>query len=417
MGIGNLINKSNIQTELTGSIDYAPMNIFESVEAGFEYYKYNYNSNAQRLLENNQIQKQENALSDILGQSVVDIIGEDVYNSDQRFSAIDNLIKDYRNKNDERFNDILTTEEMKIAAVEEAQKIGIDYEKRIRGASPLETVAGGIIGSLGASLQDPVTWATLGAGAVVSAATRTTSVLRLIAVEAGIGAASEAALQPFISEWQKTIGNQYGLGDALTNVAFAGLLSGGFSGLASVPFRSAVEGARNKSSILFEIAASSEKTPEYARSVLRQMSDVARVRESNIFNEVTPKTIAAHNNNVRLINEAIEQRRSLDTVELDTTASRLANDVPNKPIKPEKLIDKDEADFNNLDLKKIQRVLDEDSIKKINEIDELEFETFVKENPDVKITYEDGTSVRAADLQKEVVAARKLYDAVKVCTL
>lgn len=92
-----------------------------------------------------------------------------------------------------------------------------EVEGRATGMGKL----GEFVGSAGAVLTDPVVLLSLPFGAAASS-----GILRTALVEAGVGAASEAAIQPEVYQFKQSIGSPYTLSDAAMNVLLAGVGSG-----------------------------------------------------------------------------------------------------------------------------------------------------------------------------------------------
>ncbi|BAQ86493.1 hypothetical protein [uncultured Mediterranean phage uvMED] len=95
------------------------------------------------------------------------------------------------------------------------------------------------LGMGGGLLLDPVNLASVGGGLFITAARSGTVLGRALyglKTEAGLAAASEAAIQPLVFYHKNDIDSPYSVGDALTNIAvastFSGALGFGFGGIA-----------------------------------------------------------------------------------------------------------------------------------------------------------------------------------------
>lgn len=126
--------------------------------------------------------------------------------------------------------------------------------------------AGGLVGSL----ADPITLMSLGAGAGPGAVRTVAG--RIFAVagkEAIINAATEAFAQPAVQAWREKAGLSHGFGEAMTNVAFAGLfggvLGGAGQGVAEALSRSV---ARTRVAHAVDELALREDAPAPLRAVL-----------------------------------------------------------------------------------------------------------------------------------------------------
>ena len=125
-------------------------------------------------------------------------------------------------------------------------------------------------GGLAGSLADPITLMSLGAGAGPGAVRTVAG--RIFAVagkEAIINAATEAFAQPAVQAWREKAGLPHGFGEAMTNVAFAGLfggvLGGAGQGVAEALSRSV---ARTRVARAVDELALREDAPAPLRAVL-----------------------------------------------------------------------------------------------------------------------------------------------------
>lgn len=413
MSLGSLIQGRNLPSP-SGVVDYDPTGVIDVTGASVDYFINTQNTFSRRNLEYNQIDAQEEFFKKTEGRDLVSIIGSDVYNSDNKFSATDEYILEKR-KTDPRYLNVKTKSEMKAAAQDEALKSQLNLQRTVKGASPLEGVVGSVVGGLGGSLTDPLT---LAAGAAGGLFIKTKNIGKIIAIEAGIGVGTEVAIQPFISGWQKEIGNEYGLGDALTNVAFAGIASAGFAGISSGGLKAGIKGARNKSSAILEMAASSNKTPSSVKATLKEMANYARVKESNIFDEQTPRAMKAHSENVNKIDEALQSGKKLDEIEFDTVSGKVIDDaVQSKPIEAAEKQAPQELEMKADDYRNNPYELDEENAKRIEAQEELDFKTALDNDPDLRVSLDGEVELRISEIEADAKAARSLYDAVKVCSV
>lgn len=315
MSLSSLINDRNMQTPLA-PIDYKPSSFTDITKASFNATLDNYLTTSARNLEKEQVENQYKVIQDITGQPLEKLIGENAYNSDSRWKATDDFIMSMRSE-DERFNNAPTTEEMRENAINKAKQSSIDLSRIKKGAGGWTGFFGDLAGGLGASVFDPVnvavTVATLGSGALVNSgktALQTTG--RIMLTEAAIGAGTEVVMQPFIAGWQKEVGNEYGLGDAAANVAFAALASAGIAGITSSSLTKGIRSARDKGSVLFDTIASSERTPARIQPIMESMADFARVKESNPFSGVIGSKI--HLDNIRIAEDAFNNRETFTPI-------------------------------------------------------------------------------------------------------
>ena len=310
MSLASLINQGNISGGDFG-IDYTPSSIIDVTKASFNATLDNYLTTSARSLQYDQIERQYNLIQDFEKQSLEQIIGENVYNSDDRYKKTDEWILSKRQQ-DERYNQIPTSEEMRLAAEQKAKESYENLEQVKKGASGFESFTGELLGGIGGSLFDPVniavTVGSLGTGALVnSSRIGIQTAGRVIATEVVIGAGTEVVMQPFVTGWQQQIGNEYGLGDAVTNIAFAGLVSGGIASITSVPLTQGIKTARDKGSVFFETIATSDRTPAGIQPVMEKMADFARIKETNPFDGVQGSKV--HADNVKMAEDAFNARQ------------------------------------------------------------------------------------------------------------
>ncbi len=109
------------------------------------------------------------------------------------------------------------------------------YAEDIMSRANLSGVVGKFAGYMNAGALDPVNvGASLFAPAALAKYLGNVASVRRVMIAEGIGgAASEAAIAPFVHDWKETIGVDYTLEDALVNMAAAGLLNAGIGGLAA----------------------------------------------------------------------------------------------------------------------------------------------------------------------------------------
>jgi hypothetical protein len=99
-----------------------------------------------------------------------------------------------------------------------------ELQSVLNRANAFESFFGQFAGGLAAGFSDPVNL-----GLSIFGAPAGAGIMRTFVTEAGINAGIEAFQAPEIAKWQKTIGNEYGLGDAALQVGFGALMGGGFA--------------------------------------------------------------------------------------------------------------------------------------------------------------------------------------------
>lgn len=141
-------------------------------------------------------------------------------------------------KLDERFNDVATEFELPEKAAEYAALVGQESAEVYRDAGTGAAIGGTLLGGLAASVQDPVTLAATAVsfaiapftGGAAVAPTLGRTVLKSAIREAAINASIEAAISPFIANWQREVGNDFGISDIISNIAFQAVAGGVLGG-------------------------------------------------------------------------------------------------------------------------------------------------------------------------------------------
>lgn len=369
------------------------------------------------VLEKEQIQTQYAEIKKLSGQSLESFIGDSFFNDD-RWKATDEFILQKRQE-DERYNSVKTTAEMQAAAQQIARQSQIDLGNIGNAATPFNRITGQVIGGIGGAFADPVV---LGTGLVGGLLVRTKTLLQLVAVEAGIGAATEIAIQPVVAGWQKEVGNEYGLGDVLTNVAFAGLASGALSGITSGSLKTSISTARNKGSVLFEAAAHYDKTPAYLKPVLQDMADYVSIKEQSPFLQRTIETDTLHAKNSALMDEAFSTGKKATDAEIEIgTNTKLVDGVTTKGVikKSVERFETPEEEFRINDLRTNEnlRVLDEVAQERVSTQERFEFDQFIEQDPDFTIRLDDGVDVRLSDIANDVRAFEEINKAIRTCLI
>lgn len=198
---------------------------------------------------------------------------------DQARNDLDSLIMQGRQQNPEQWEGIKTTAEI----TEEARKkanISKEHmeEILIRNPSGASRLTGSLVGGFSGAMTDPLNIATLAFGAGASR-----SILQAAMIEGGLNAAIEAATIPQIMKWQNEVGHKYGLREAATDVALAGVGGAGLSTVirGAVPaFRSIKDNVGSASHYVLDKLYQSPKTPEGVKDALGELTRVAHIDES-----------------------------------------------------------------------------------------------------------------------------------------
>lgn len=152
------------------------------------------------------------------------------YLSNNNVESVHKVIDEYlgalRARDPERFKDVKTTGEVDASVKEKAISSLREEQKVGAGATPSARLLGGLAGGVAGSVADPINLATLPLGAGLAS-----GIFKTMLIEAGINAGTELASYPFVSEWQKELGQDYGPADLAENMGMAALFGAGFGGL------------------------------------------------------------------------------------------------------------------------------------------------------------------------------------------
>lgn len=227
----------NVNTPYQGSVtDFG-----DAFASALEYTLDNQNIGAAERLKKNAFDDNVKALKELDGDSF-DIRLSPSYKKEE-FEFLDtsrphenlkkdNLYKKYVNdliiakkqEDPEKYKNILTEEETVQRARDKAKESERQYfDVMARSDTPKTSFLGGLVGGFTASMVDPVNAATLPIGAGLGK-----NLFKTVLIEAGANMAVEAASQQFVEQWQKEIGNDYGMKDKAEAVGLAGLFGGAF---------------------------------------------------------------------------------------------------------------------------------------------------------------------------------------------
>lgn len=234
-------------------------------------------------------------------------------------------------------NLIPTRDEIEQQLKDRAKKLESDSAD-IGQRSTLGGMAGRLVGAGGASLTQPEVLITLPIGAPVRA-----GVLGRVLIEAGIGAGTEAVLQPGVQQQRDELGLKSGLGPALENIATAGLGAGGLTA-AGIGVGAALKLISKGGVSAFEKAVGRKATAE-ERSLVQQYQRDSDIEAQSPYEE---NTAAAYR--VQQQNEQIGYEAALDGRELGEA------DIVSEPALMRKAIEDDGVTIQtlrNADLKDI----------------------------------------------------------------
>jgi hypothetical protein len=206
--------------------------------------------------------------------------------------------------------------------------------------------AGSVLGDMAGALQDPVNMVTLPFGAPASA-----GILKTAVLEAGIGGATEAVIQPGVQDFRGKLGLDAGVKQGLENVAAAAggraLLATGIKGLGmavdSAPGQMAINtiseaGGTASEAVqklfgkkLLSMFDSSVPKPTPEQQLAREMyGEVTDVNSQSPLDPNNPNSLAEHNDRLLQATRALQGEQPLDLPEQPAAAlsSKALNETP-----------------------------------------------------------------------------------------
>lgn len=293
------------EANMTPRESVAPSGLSDVIAASYTSTKKNFLSNSRSSLHNQALRDREQeitALTNIpISQILQDVDGENIV---ERTRAIDDFIRTRREIEPDIYNDLKTTEEALEDAGLQALEAQQDLARSMQGSSnPLNPI-GAFLGGFGAQVNDPMAYLGLALGGPASG-----SVVRFALTEAAIGAGLETAVQPSIMQWQREIGQEYGLGDVISGIGMAAVFSGGFAGT----IKGAQRVLSTPMSQVYTRIADSEVMPQNVRDAARSAARFEQVRENR------PKNMG--------IDEGVHRANIENTVKVMREGGR-STDVP-----------------------------------------------------------------------------------------
>lgn len=239
MSVFGLIDESKLDTGF--EVAQNPSTDFGDVfSAAFESTSRNFLFNSREFYEDRETEARDQKYKELTGRDLYEDVfaGQPLENrkkmrfevvgksADERNQAIDAYLTNLKAQDPERFKDIGTTGEIVETVKNKARESLARTEKAQAGATGTTRIAGSLAGGVAASAMDPLNLATLPLGAGPGA-----SILRTAFVEAGVNAATEVVTHPFVSDWQRELGNEYGMKDLAQNAGMAAIFGAGMSGV------------------------------------------------------------------------------------------------------------------------------------------------------------------------------------------
>lgn len=337
---------NNFEPESNGEALQSPTEFTDVVSSGFKMTRDNYNSNSRsRLISDLQDERDslyaeiegkeltpqsyskyndifsemggqtEGAYSPVFSSAALESSGstldvlplENLQSFEQNLHksgiSIDLHIDELKQKDPNKYKALLTDAEIIQKARDKANMSTAEFENVAARADEDTAFWGGVVGSLGGAMTDPINIATLPLGASAAG-----GVMRAIAVEAGIQAGIETATQPSVMAWQQEIGQEYDLGDAAANVMGAAVLGGAFTGL--------VRGARPTAQATFALMQKSTTFNSVQKQAAGYMSRVAHFKEANPNPKVTNEL---HTDTMEVVGQALRKGETPSTTSLPMT--------------------------------------------------------------------------------------------------
>lgn len=244
MSVLDLLQADKVEAGLPAEM--APQTFTDVTSAAFEAHRDNYLSISEARLVGAEFSKSLKAYEEITGVNLEDQLKDQIEeaqkvnqglsprdqtqagetNEQIRRRILNENIVRLRQEDPETYKNLKTYDEAEEAAKEQARQSQAKLDAAVRNATgAFAAVGGSLAGGVLAGLTDPVNLVTMPFGATASQ-----SILRAAAIEAGVNAATEVALQPMVKQWQASIGNDYGFDEAVSNVMFAAVGGAGLTG-------------------------------------------------------------------------------------------------------------------------------------------------------------------------------------------
>lgn len=308
----------------------APSTTFNDVvSASFDSFQRNFNFDAKTFGINDEVQARNEKFEQAYGKSIYEAAGIDDPNFGpsnemttdatiaERNAKLDAFIMKQRETDPDHFVNFKTMAELEGVVKEKAIQAGVDEEKIKAGASGFDAAVGGFVGGLGASFVDPINVATLPFGAGASR-----SILKAMLIEGAINAGVETAAQPFIADWQKELGKEYGFTEMVENVAIAGFFGAGFTGV--IKTASKMVGLGRMADKLDEIG---EVDGASAAKTLQRQAHLDEGNLSRATDDIDPKV---NKRALEEVNAALVEGRAIDPEKIGVTTRDILDIDPKK---------------------------------------------------------------------------------------
>lgn len=352
---------------------YAPRGFGDVAGAAFTNVRQNFTTDAEVRLMGDPLHTRNALIKERVGREIGDITGTNAKYTNPtpdgmaaQMAEDNNLIDEHivrgRKEAPGIWDGIKTSAEIREEGKATAQKATSQFEETAgRNPNTVSRVAASVIGGIGGAFTDPVNIATLpiGAGPSRAVGVGAFASARGIAIAAGkeglLQAAIEAASVPQIAQWQKTLGNKYGMAEAGTDVAFGFLggagLRAGFEGVIPA-LRGIRKGTEKASSYMLDQVA--QRAPNMAQTVkdsLKYMGRTAYIDEDTPMPIRNPKDLQEHRAAVEKVGKDVEEyKRPAANVpgvkKIVTPRNELEVEVKDRIVELDDLITSDKAEYN-----------------------------------------------------------------------
>lgn len=264
-----------------------------------------------------QRRKRDEDYQKLTGESVASLYNV-LDEPETRRAKIDARISELRQK-DKRFLTLATEADIESGAIMQARGSAAAYERLTGGIEPgFVSGTAGLVGGLRAGLLDPVNMAAAGFGAGAGK-----GFLQAVGIDFLLGAAATAATEPFVADWQATVGNKMTAGQVLTDVGVGGLLSGGISAAA----RGVGKAYRFAKTEALDRMAAHQGLPADGKAALDLMEREAFVRERNPLSDTIEEADNIHRDNIDRAAMAVETEGDFSRFVPEFDEKQLADDL------------------------------------------------------------------------------------------
>lgn len=277
----------------------------------------NFNTNSRFWGLEEQRRKRDQSYQDLTGESVASLYSV-LDEPKVRREKIDAKINELRQK-DKRFLTLATESDIESQAIMQARGSTAAYQKLTGDIEPgFVSGTAGLAGGFRAGLLDPVNMATVGFGAGAGR-----SFLQAVGIDFLLGTAATAATEPFVADWQATVGNKMTAEQVLTDVAAGGVLSGGLTA-AGRGIGKAYRFARTEA---LDRMATRSDLPADGKAAIDLMERDAFVRERNPIDDSIEEADNIHRDNIDRAAMAVETEGDFSRFVPDFDEKQLAADL------------------------------------------------------------------------------------------